>query len=296
MSAQASPKKPIVINVDHQMPKDAFLDICKSSLELANNMYAIVLVFSDVSFHCTVWIGPGGDPDCFHIYFYNTNKPTKNVGNVLDPFNEEIFMYLVVANGVGDSAITTLIPFNTVKGMRPLETVIYMRCLFYWMIEQEWYTIEDAAKGSCDVKKASYPLFMYRTLTPKDNGQLYKVSELSIYYRYFAHQYFIDEHETPRQRINLDDPKYAAYLQAIRDKYADYVPFARNTPDCAKRAKELSDEDMRSTLHKNKNQAYTLLYKEIGKFLVRNQECIYYPKSSPKKSPKLSPKGAANAN
>jgi hypothetical protein len=224
------------------------------------------------------------------------------VGNLLDPFNTEIIMYLVLANDVGDSALTTQIDFNTINGMRPLETIVYMRCLFYWMIQQEWYNIEDAAKGSCDGNKtASYPLFMYRALTPKENGQLCKVSELSIYYRYFRHYYFTDYYETPRERINLDDPKYAELLASARDKYADYVPFARNAADCVKRAKEL--RDLRMLLYRPlyTDHPLTILYNEIGKFLVKNQECIYYPKTSPKKSPKKSPiksvsKSAANAN
>jgi len=300
-SHSRSPKRIITINVEErQMSKSDFFEICRQSLKLGRELYCVILAFKGASYHCTVLLNHNGHPGEFLIYFYNTNRPTGDMPNILDDDNKISFMYLSVDYKMGDSAITTRVDFRPINGLKKLESIIYIRCLFYWMIRHESYTITDAACGLCDGNKdTEYPLLLYRILNPRENGSMCHVNEISIYYQYFRKHYYDFNTATAVQGelIDFNKPEYAEYLAKMRSMNFDlrdgrgpkpYEPFKRSDGNCAMHAERLNA--LKNILFFTETP-YRKLHRDLGRFNVNNHDCIYYPKS---KSPKSkSPKGAA---
>ena len=52
-------------------------------------------------------------------------------------------------------------PIKSHKKLPKLETIIYLRCFFYRMIEVTFYRIQDVANGTCEnAPKSNYNLFL----------------------------------------------------------------------------------------------------------------------------------------
>ena len=288
----------ITINVEErQMELHEFFSLCKQSLEVGQNKYCIKLAFRGASYHCMILLHHRRNPDDFKIYFYNTHEPCIEEKMTLSPTNKKMFMYLSIEDNMGDSALTTRNPFAPIPGLTSLQSIIYIRCRFYWMIGQDWYKITDAATGSCEInKETEYPLFLYRILCQKPDGSYYPLNELSIYYKFFTNKYHsYGLFEKYRQPIDFANPRFLQLVDAIRtdprvmEKRREdptFLPFYRNNPNCKKHSATLTEllGVLYNTEYNTENANDVSNFRELDgaltEFLVRNHECIYYPGSS----------------
>ena len=275
----------ITIHVEAQrMDTRDFIKICRGSYKYRTNKHAIILAFRGVSYHCSVHLNWHKKPLNFLIQFHNTDDICHSDMFVLDSDNNTNMMYLSVIEAMGDSALTTRLPFSLIPGLDRLKSLIYMRCRFYSMIDQRWYKITDAAKGVCNGTTQEYPIFMYRALYPRENGSYYPINELSIYSKFFTDHYHANESGKYGQPIDFINPVYQTMVEEFRASMAGrahltnpdgFIPFSRGSDNCVVQAKHLND--LWDHVYHTSHPEWTLLADNLTKYIVDNVECKYYP-------------------
>ena len=285
-----NPQGIIVFDEDNKtISISRFFYICSQSINTSTkespNRYAIILRFRGISYYCSINLRYNGKPNDFYIKVHNTEGICNNTDDVLSKDNNTNFMSMYVEDGIGNSALTTRLPFQVIPGLTRLYSFMYIRCRFYWMIGQEWYKVEDAARGNCEDHPNDYPLFLYRLLCPRADGSYYPINELSIYYRFYTHYWhYHPGHPKHRQPINFADPE----LQGIVDRMREYVA---TDPDLSKNSKFIrftADSDncrlqalyllrLWAKFNKENPRVWQDIVENLSIFLANNMRCKYYP-------------------
>jgi hypothetical protein len=250
-----------------------FLIGCRSSLQSKEGFYCIIIIIKDISYYCAVKIH-----DTFaSISFLNTNK------YVIDDKSVFLTILLFMDDSLPNSSLTTKInniqplPHPTSgQPLTSLETIIYIRCLFYRMLNIKKYSISDEAHVSCDddkYKTKPYFLFVYRLFVPRKDRSFYSARELSIYYRFYRHIY------NEKSGDELDFDKLQEIIEILRTMYT-FEHFNSTDDTCSEAIKRL--HTIKDTISSFAFQYYQILY-DFRNYCVDNKDCIYYP-NDPKKN------------
>ena len=253
-----------------------FLKECRSSHQ-SKGYYCISIIIKGISYYCAVAIR-----DTYaSISFLNTNK------YVIDDTSVFLRIYLFMDGRLPSSSLTTKIndiqklPDPTSgRTLTYLETIIYIRCLFYRMLNIEKYSISDVAQASCDDDKDRinrYLLFVYRLFVPRKNGSFYNARELSIYYRFYRHIY------NEKSGDVLDFDKLQEIIEILRKMdtlNATFTHFNSADKTCSEAITRL--HTIEDTIRSPAFQYYQILY-DFRDYCVYNKDCIYYP-NDPKKN------------
>jgi hypothetical protein len=274
----------ITINVEAQrMDVSDFIRICRGSYKYKTNKHAIILVFRGVSYHCSVNLNWHKKPLNFLIRFHNTDNICEDSDRfVIDSENNTNMMYLSIIDNLGNSELTTRLPFSVLPGLDRLKSLMYMRCRFYAMINHRRYKITDTAKGLCNGTTQEYPIFLYRVLYRRQNGTYYPINELSIYYKFFTRYYHSNESDKYGELIDFTNPKYQTMVQEFRASMVGYpyitkrsgiIPFSQTSDNCVVQGKHLND--LSDSL--DDHPEWKLLDKNLINYIVDNVDCKYYP-------------------
>jgi hypothetical protein len=313
MAAVAS-DKPIAFNLHHVIGCDAFLEKCKQSYPIGPNTYCIILKIDDIEYYCTIRIKPShsrsnnsSKHNHFILTFMNTDVCADDaMENIMNKTNKTIFMRLTAYDNIGQkSFLLTQVDFKTLSDpnnrktpLTKLQTLIYLRCLFYRMVGITYYFINDQADGRCNAKpNRDYKLFVYRLYNVNEDDQqfTFNIEKISIYYYFFNSIIYLFPDKitentsisdvstlirTNLARLPVDSDIRADFERMRASPYTidgisiiDYIKrLKRDAPDCNEIAKKMS----RIYLH-----LYTHypIFSILTYFYVNNKDCIYYPKS-----------------
>jgi hypothetical protein len=265
-----------------------FLERCRSSREY-KGVYCISIIIKGISYYCAVVIYK----TFASISFLHTNecyiasRHLEYIPNPIDKVNTRVFLkiFLFMDGSLPSSSLTTKINIQPLpdptsdRTLTSLETIIYIRCLFYRMLNIEKYNISDVAHASCDDDKDKinrYFLFVYRLFVPRKNGSFYGARELSIYYRFYRHIY-------NESSDKLDFDKLQEIIEILRKMdtlNATFTHFNSADKTCSEAITRL--HTINDTISNPAFQYYQILY-DFRYYCVYNKDCIYYP-NDPKKN------------
>ena len=330
-------------NVNDIIPFTEFIEECKKSKKTTvintkeKVMYCIIISINDIDYFCSVFLIKHNDS--FIIHFTNTNTCSENMPfNVFNFKTTNVFLTLECSQLYGgiSSKLATRIEFeqqlhNKMK-LTKLDSLIYIRCVFYRMIGVTMYSIVDSTYDFCkhDSNNNNYAFFISRLYETKTSINQnvppmfkYKIKDLSIYYKYFNYKIYIERDSEKNKEFlqetkidlsrNEDLQEYGLvdlinWYRALSYEYPDKTikPYykilgkgksAYNNADCNDKA--------RINWNLYEKIAYKMgLYYDITLtdervplrvliiFRVNNKDCIYYPKDLPNVSV---PSAATNA-
>jgi hypothetical protein len=266
-------------NIEEEiMSLDDFIKRCNSiyTNKTHVNEYYIQLNVSTHSYICTINV--------------DINQYTLNI---MGESANDIFLILdfYFKDNSITSFVTTHVTFKQIihptskQTLSKLESIIYIRCLFLRMISVKIYEISDSAIAVCKDTRKDYKLLLYRIFVKK-SGSFVNAQNLSIYYKFFNKKYNYNKKYVLSEELNFE--KLQQYLDTLREqtKYVDTLTEIANKGDksCTELSTQLQiiqDELFQDISLKS---ILTEIFMKYGKFIVNNEDCIYYPKQTRNKN------------